>query len=280
MKAPLQKNTIRAFALYWIIGIIIALYSVVIYHYVRMQVYDNTRINSAGRLRMLTQKITKDIFLFEDGRAPKNVIEDSLALFDSNIHAITDGGTVALDLERTVFIALPAMDDRGSHDILVRVIRDWQPFRDHVRNFLGKRDMDSLKYIMEHNEKLMSSVDRSVMAIQNHAGKDDRVMGLIISSAIAIVIIAVLLALVRQVRRYRLASARLEEIEHLLPICSSCKKIRTDNKKPMDPRSWVSIEQYLHTNKDMLFTHSLCPDCAEKLYPGILTEKPPVKDQA
>ncbi len=48
-----------------------------------------------------------------------------------------------------------------------------------------------------------------------------------------------------------------------LPICSSCKSIREDDGK------WAKIEKYIHDHSDVKFTHSICPDCAKKLYPDL-----------
>lgn len=55
----------------------------------------------------------------------------------------------------------------------------------------------------------------------------------------------------------------LEEIKILrgiLPICSSCKKIRDDGGY------WTQIEQYLGEHTEADFSHSLCPDCIHSLY--------------
>jgi len=66
-----------------------------------------------------------------------------------------------------------------------------------------------------------------------------------------------------------LAKALLEvkTLSGLFPICSSCKKIRDDSGY------WSQIEQYLEAHSDAEFTHSLCPDCAKKLYPDIFTDE-------
>ena len=56
----------------------------------------------------------------------------------------------------------------------------------------------------------------------------------------------------------------LHEIRHLeglLPICASCKKIRDTHG------NWLQIEGYIRDHSDAEFTHSICPDCAKKLYP-------------
>jgi hypothetical protein len=53
---------------------------------------------------------------------------------------------------------------------------------------------------------------------------------------------------------------RIQQLESILPICSSCKKIKTDGGR------WNSVELYFGTSSNITFSHSLCPDCAEKLY--------------
>lgn len=46
-----------------------------------------------------------------------------------------------------------------------------------------------------------------------------------------------------------------------LPICASCKKIRDDNGY------WTQIERYIKDHSEAEFTHSICPNCAKRLYP-------------
>lgn len=58
----------------------------------------------------------------------------------------------------------------------------------------------------------------------------------------------------------------LDEVNLLkgfLPICASCKNIR--NEKGL----WEQVEQYIRNHSEAEFTHTLCPDCAKKLYPDI-----------
>lgn len=47
----------------------------------------------------------------------------------------------------------------------------------------------------------------------------------------------------------------------LLPICSSCKKIRDDKGY------WEHIETYIRKHSETEFTHGICPECAVKIYP-------------
>ncbi len=57
------------------------------------------------------------------------------------------------------------------------------------------------------------------------------------------------------------ALAEVRTLSGLLPICCSCKRIREDNGY------WQQIEQYIESRSDAEFSHGLCPDCAEELYP-------------
>lgn len=49
----------------------------------------------------------------------------------------------------------------------------------------------------------------------------------------------------------------------LVPICSHCKLIRTDDGR------WVGADEYFRDRLGVVFTHGLCQDCAEVLYPGV-----------
>lgn len=55
----------------------------------------------------------------------------------------------------------------------------------------------------------------------------------------------------------------------LLPICASCKKIRSADGDPYDPASWSTVEKFISAKTSADFTHSICPDCLKKLYPDL-----------
>ncbi|MCB9482324.1 MAG: hypothetical protein H6680_10975 [Desulfobacteraceae bacterium] len=52
----------------------------------------------------------------------------------------------------------------------------------------------------------------------------------------------------------------VKQLSGLLPICSSCKKIRDDNG------NWNHIESYIQKHSDAKFSHGMCPDCLERAY--------------
>jgi len=59
------------------------------------------------------------------------------------------------------------------------------------------------------------------------------------------------------------ALTRVKVLSGLLPICASCKKIRDDEGY------WNQIESYIRDRSDADFSHGICPECKEKLYPEL-----------
>ena len=55
--------------------------------------------------------------------------------------------------------------------------------------------------------------------------------------------------------------AKIKTLSGMLPICASCKKIRDDKGY------WNQIETYLREHSEAEFSHGICPECAQKLYP-------------
>lgn len=63
------------------------------------------------------------------------------------------------------------------------------------------------------------------------------------------------------IRKLQHALSEVKQLSGFLPICSSCKKVRDDEGY------WNQIDAYIKRHSEVEFSHSLCPDCARKLYP-------------
>jgi len=59
------------------------------------------------------------------------------------------------------------------------------------------------------------------------------------------------------------ALASVKMLSGLLPICANCKKIRDDRGY------WVAVEVYIMAHTEARFSHGCCPECRQKLYPGM-----------
>ena len=55
----------------------------------------------------------------------------------------------------------------------------------------------------------------------------------------------------------------IKQLQGIIPICASCKQIRDDKG------AWNQIEQYISEHSEAQFSHGICPECMEKLYPEL-----------
>ncbi len=65
----------------------------------------------------------------------------------------------------------------------------------------------------------------------------------------------------RLITELQTALTKVKTLSGMLPICASCKKVRDDKGY------WSQIESYLHEHTEAEFSHSICPECARRLYP-------------
>jgi hypothetical protein len=62
------------------------------------------------------------------------------------------------------------------------------------------------------------------------------------------------------INKLQIALSEIKKLSGLLPICASCKIIRDDRGY------WNQIETYISSHSEAVFSHSLCPECMDKLY--------------
>jgi hypothetical protein len=77
-------------------------------------------------------------------------------------------------------------------------------------------------------------------------------------------------ALQQKIAELEDAAARIKKLEGILPICANCKKIRLEGADPRKIDGWVGLEKYIEDRSEVIFTHSICPQCMEKLYPDLV----------
>lgn len=66
--------------------------------------------------------------------------------------------------------------------------------------------------------------------------------------------------MVEKSRELTAALAQVQELNELLPICCSCKKIRDDDGY------WDHVESYISRHSRTRFSHGICPECTEREY--------------
>ena len=56
------------------------------------------------------------------------------------------------------------------------------------------------------------------------------------------------------------ALSEIKNLQGILPICSSCKRIRDDQG------SWQQVESYVTKHSQASFSHAICPECEKEYY--------------
>ena len=62
------------------------------------------------------------------------------------------------------------------------------------------------------------------------------------------------------------ATEQIKTLRGIIPICANCKKIRDD------AGYWNQVEEYISDHSEALFSHSVCPECMQKLYGDFLED--------
>lgn len=68
------------------------------------------------------------------------------------------------------------------------------------------------------------------------------------------------------------ALSEVKTLRGILPTCANCRKIRDERGE------WHRIEDYIEENSQATFSHGICQDCADELYPKY-TKRRPVGDE-
>ena len=55
------------------------------------------------------------------------------------------------------------------------------------------------------------------------------------------------------------ALSQIRRLHGIMPICAHCKRIRNDENY------WQQVEAYISAHSDARFSHSICPDCFERV---------------
>lgn len=64
------------------------------------------------------------------------------------------------------------------------------------------------------------------------------------------------------------ALADIRQLKGIIPICAACKSVRCDEG------FWHRVEVYISEHSAAEFSHGICPECLERLYPELVRESP------
>ncbi|MRJ01912.1 MAG: hypothetical protein GXO19_00380 [Epsilonproteobacteria bacterium] len=117
-------------------------------------------INLAGKQRMLTQRMTKDVLMVVAGIEPQKAKEDlkrSMELFDRTIKGLMEGDSG---------LGLVPVQDGKVQEQFKKVYNLWKPFKERIEKVLsGKYSKEDLQYIRDHNMELLKEMNKGVQLL-------------------------------------------------------------------------------------------------------------------
>ncbi len=137
------------------------------------QAADGLVINLAGRQRMLTQKLTKELIIFSTmpdgpGRlAQRDQINATIGIFGTTLNALHSGGSAPTDLSATQMRECPAATGEALQQLEV-VVGIWGTFRRNVERVVASNGTDraALAHVIDSNTRLLSEMNTAVGLMQ------------------------------------------------------------------------------------------------------------------
>ncbi len=190
------------------------------------------------------------ILLAEDDRTQLAILQRTLEQWGYDVQAFSDGAAAWSFIEEGEVPALMILDwmmpGMDGLEICRRVRRRSVGRPCYVIMLTGRRDTDDVvqglqagadDYILKpfHKEEFRARVRNGERLISLQE------------------------ALTARVDELEAAIERVTQLQRLIPICSYCRKIRTDEN------FWLELEKYLAQHSAVRFSHGICPSCFERL---------------
>ena len=150
------------------------------------QKHDGLVVNIAGRQRMLTQKFTKEFFLFlqqispEGKRATSEQMDKTRRLFEVSLQALARGGKTYKDLGMTKPVQIPATKNRQIAEQIGKVRLLWQNLVEEVDSI--RRDEASPEQLLNVNKmsvKTLAAMNKAVGMLADQADNKVRTLQIV-----------------------------------------------------------------------------------------------------
>ena len=133
-------------------------------------------------------------------------------------------------------------------DILKKIIfpEDWQNWETHAHTKLSEGEVEPMEFRIVKKDGEMRWIHHVCRTVYSKDGDNRGIRG---SN--------------RDITDTKTIQEELKVLKGFLSICASCKMIRDKNG------NWTQIEEYIREHSEAEFSHGICPECAQKMYPEI-----------
>jgi len=152
---------------------------------------DGLLINLAGRQRMLSQKMSKEILMLSTAPEKKDSlaagVKNTMQVFDLTLAALLNSGKAPLSLDLSGAMADCPMAEEPAHTQLMKVQDLWTNFSQHMTLVISGKgdDLKSLEFITRNNLDLLKEMNTAVGMLQKISEK--KVQNLILFQTICLV---------------------------------------------------------------------------------------------
>nr|WP_320048795.1 methyl-accepting chemotaxis protein [uncultured Desulfuromonas sp.] len=157
-------------------------------YFLATQKKDAPVINIAGRQRMLSQKMSKEVLMVaasSNASAAKEQLRDTKILFDRSLKALIDGDSD---------MGLPATSEGPIHEQLLVVKSIWEQFSPKIKQILTHTTdtvefQNALKHILSENIALLTEMNKAVQMFEANAREKVQTLEMILFSGIALAVL-------------------------------------------------------------------------------------------
>ena len=158
---------------------------------------DGLVVNLAGRQRMLSQKMTKEILLFQKQKAKTGQadaklaegVQNTIKVFDQTLSALKNSGEapLSLDLKQTAYRACPKARE-PAYGQLEKVSKLWKKFSNRMQAVLKAEGgvEKNLSWIIQNNVPLLNEMNTAVGMMQTQS--EERVSRLLWMQIVGVLI--------------------------------------------------------------------------------------------
>ncbi len=156
------------------LSVIILIMFLVTWYTTSAQKADSLVINLAGRQRMLSQKMSKELYMFANAVDPVeksdlvSQLKNTVQVFDVTLTALTDAGQAPLTLDLNGEQALCPKALEPAYSQLKKVASVWSAFSGQITKAVsGSGGSDTnFFYVKTNNLKLLSEMNKAVVMLQ------------------------------------------------------------------------------------------------------------------
>ena len=222
-------------------------------------------INELSDLRKKVQKLEASEIEFSRLKSALSIVYDAI---DSTV-----GGVIITNLEGTIsyvnhsFLRIFEYNDK--HEVLGKNAgelfeKDTIKGLKDVKTVIDLTDSGTHEFIVKCKDKTTFPVEISVSNVTN---SEREIVGRMASFVDITKRKRAEKEQEKLIRKLERALDKIKTLRGLIPICAACKKIRDDKGY------WHQVEVYVRDHSEADFSHDICPECAQKLYPDLFEEK-------